>query len=121
MKLDLIAGKCGLASLCLWFTTVSGGDPAFTIYTQNFAVIRETLRLDLKSGNDTVCVSGVTTQAEPDSVILSRPRRQTSRAGAWMSWMISEASAPHHSVDSKAVTLQPNEEKTLTYTAHHTW
>ena len=60
MKRNLIAGKCGLASLCLWFTTrFSGADPAFTIYNQNFAVIRETLPLDLKSGNDTVGFSGV--------------------------------------------------------------
>jgi hypothetical protein len=75
MKLNLFAGKCGrLASLCLWFTTLlSGADPALTIYNQNFAVIRETLPLDLKSGNNTVRFSGVTAQVEPDSVILRDP------------------------------------------------
>lgn len=43
----------------------------------------------------------------------------------WLTWMISEESAPHRPVDSKTieyeVTLQPNEEKVLTYTAHYTW
>jgi len=75
MKLNLFAGRCGrLASLCLWFTAfLSAADPALTIYNQNFAVIRETLPLDLKSGNNTVRFSGVTAQVEPDSVILRDP------------------------------------------------
>lgn len=47
-----------------------GADPALTIYNQNFAVIRETLPLDLKTGNNTVQFSGPTTQLEPDSVVL---------------------------------------------------
>ena len=75
MKLNPFAGRCGrLASLCLWFTALlSGANPALTIYNQNFAVIRETLPLDLKSGNNTVRFSGVTAQVEPDSVILRDP------------------------------------------------
>src|SRR5580700_10325544 len=47
-----------------------GADPALTIYNQNFAVIRETLPLDLKTGNNTVSFDGATAQVEPDSVIL---------------------------------------------------
>jgi hypothetical protein len=43
----------------------------------------------------------------------------------WMTWAITEESAPHRQVDSKTVeyelTLQPNEEKTVTYTARYTW
>jgi len=39
-------------------------------YNQNFAVIRETLPLDLKAGNNTVNFEGATAQVEPDSVIL---------------------------------------------------
>jgi hypothetical protein len=72
MNLNLLAGRCGrLASLCPWFTALlSGADPALTIYNQNFAVVRETLPLDLKVGNNTVRFSGVTAQVEPDSVIL---------------------------------------------------
>jgi hypothetical protein len=50
-----------------------GADPALTIYNQNFAVIRETLPLDLKAGNNTVNFEGATAQAEPDSVILRDP------------------------------------------------
>jgi hypothetical protein len=48
-------------------------DPALTIYNQNFAVIRETLPVDLKAGNNSVNFSGVTARLEPDSVILSDP------------------------------------------------
>jgi hypothetical protein len=63
-----------LAALCTYFTTLAfAADPAITIYNQNFAVIRETLPLDLKSGNNTVRFSGVTAQVEPDSVILRDP------------------------------------------------
>ena len=50
-----------------------GADPALTIYNQNFAVIRETLPLDLKAGNNTVNFDGATAQVEPDSVILRDP------------------------------------------------
>jgi len=47
-----------------------GRRSAITVYNQNFAVIRETLPLDLKAGNNTVEFTGVTAQVEPDSVIL---------------------------------------------------
>jgi hypothetical protein len=47
-----------------------GADPALTIYNQNFAVIRETIPLDLKAGDNKVVFSGATAQVEPDSVIL---------------------------------------------------
>ena len=46
---------CVTSILCACFTALAwGADPALTIYNQNFAVIRETLPLDLKSGNNTV-------------------------------------------------------------------
>ncbi|HVV46061.1 MAG TPA: hypothetical protein VHC72_12690, partial [Bryobacteraceae bacterium] len=48
-------------------------DPALTIYNQNFAVVRETIPLDLKSGNNTVTFDGATSQVEPSSVILRDP------------------------------------------------
>src|SRR5215831_20963428 len=44
--------------------------PALTIYNQKFAVVRQTLPLDLKSGPNHVEVSDVTGHLEPDSVIL---------------------------------------------------
>jgi hypothetical protein len=68
-------GTCGrLAALCACVTALAwGADPALTIYNQNFAVIRETLPLDLKAGNNTVRFSGATAHVEPDSVILRDP------------------------------------------------
>jgi hypothetical protein len=67
-----ITRVCGrVAALCVGFTLLSwGADPALTIYNQNFAVVRESLPLDLKAGNNQVRYSGVTAQVEPDSVIL---------------------------------------------------
>lgn len=47
--------------------------PALTIYNQNFAVVRERLALDLKNGPNSVAFAGVTTQLEPDSVVLRDP------------------------------------------------
>ena len=60
-----------MVTTCVVFTgLVFGADPALTIYNQNFAVIRETLPLDLKAGNNTLRFSGATAQVEPDAVIL---------------------------------------------------
>jgi hypothetical protein len=43
----------------------------------------------------------------------------------WSNWVIAQESAPHRQVDSRTIeyelTLQPDEERTLTYTAHYTW
>jgi len=50
-----------------------GADPALTIYNQNFAVVRETVPLDLKAGVNHVRHTGLTAQAEPASVILRDP------------------------------------------------
>ena len=47
--------------------------PSLTIYNQNFAVVRDTVPLDLKSGVNTVRYTGATAQVEPDSVILRDP------------------------------------------------
>jgi hypothetical protein len=63
-----------LATLYAAFPAMSlGADPALTIYNQSFAVIRETLPLDLKAGDTVVRFSGATAQVEPDSVILRDP------------------------------------------------
>ena len=45
-------------------------DPALTIYNGGYAVVRETLPIELKSGVNQVSFAGVTTQVEADSVIL---------------------------------------------------
>jgi hypothetical protein len=61
-------------ALCLCLVALlPGADPALTIYNQNFAVIRETLQLDLKAGSNTVSFTGATAQVEPNSVILRDP------------------------------------------------
>ena len=46
------------------------GKSSLTIYNQNFAVVRERLALDLKSGVNNVTFSGATMHLEPDSVVL---------------------------------------------------
>jgi len=46
---------------------------ALTIYNQNFAVVRDRIVLDLRQGQNDVQFVGVTTQLEPDSVVLRDP------------------------------------------------
>jgi hypothetical protein len=55
---------------CLLSPALPAAEPALTIYNQNFAVVRDTVPLDLKSGVNEVRFSGATAQLEPDSVIL---------------------------------------------------
>ena len=47
--------------------------PSLTIYNQNFAVVRDTVPLDLKAGVNDVRFSGMTATAETNSVILRDP------------------------------------------------
>jgi len=47
--------------------------PSLTIYNQDFAVVRQEIPLDLKSGENQVNVSDITMHLEPDSVILRDP------------------------------------------------
>jgi hypothetical protein len=47
--------------------------PALTIYNQNFAVVRDTVPLELKAGGNEVTFADTTAQLEPDSVILRDP------------------------------------------------
>lgn len=61
--------------IALLFATAlaASAEPALTIYNQNFAVVRDSVPLDLKSGANPVIYSGATAQVEPDSVILRDP------------------------------------------------
>ena len=52
---------------------VATAQPALTIYNQNFAVVRDTVPLDLQSGVNDVRYPDATAQVEPDSVILRDP------------------------------------------------
>lgn len=47
--------------------------PSVTIYNQNFGVVRESVPLDLKQGENRVRFSDTSAHLEPDSVILSDP------------------------------------------------
>ncbi len=47
--------------------------PAITVYNQNFAVVRDTVSLDLKGGVNAVQFADTTMHLEPDSVILRDP------------------------------------------------
>jgi hypothetical protein len=47
--------------------------PALTIYNQNFAVVRDTVPIDLKQGVNNVRFTETTAHLEPDSVILRDP------------------------------------------------
>lgn len=61
------------AYLCVCCTPAPAADPALTIYNQEFAVVRETVPLDLHAGANTVRFSDATAHLEPDSVILRDP------------------------------------------------
>ncbi len=63
----IIALLAGLAAQTVF------AQPALTIYNQNFAVVRDTVPLDLKAGVNAVRYAGATAQVEPDSVILRDP------------------------------------------------
>ena len=52
---------------------VWGAEPALTIYNRDFAVVRETIPLDLQPGLNDVRTSETTAHLEPDSVILRDP------------------------------------------------
>jgi hypothetical protein len=59
------------ALLLLAAASVSfAADPALTIYNGGYAVVRETLPIDLKSGVNQVSFAGATAKVEADSVIL---------------------------------------------------
>jgi len=70
----LLRSIVSTGALCAGFTLVAAAaDPALTIYNQDFAVVRETLPLDLQAGPNTIRFSGATAHLEPDSVILRDP------------------------------------------------
>ena len=54
-------------------TLAVSAQPSLTIYNQNFAVVRDTVPLDLKAGVNEVRFAGATAHVEPDSVILRDP------------------------------------------------
>ncbi len=67
MKIILTFLSLGAAALPAF------AQPALTIYNQNFAVVRDTVPLDLKAGVNEVRFGNATAHVEPDSVILRDP------------------------------------------------
>ncbi|MFA6287374.1 MAG: DUF4139 domain-containing protein [Opitutaceae bacterium] len=61
------------AALPLLFSSALHAQTALTVYNQNFAVVRETVPLDLKKGVNAVTFDRATTHVEPDSVVLRDP------------------------------------------------
>ena len=62
-----------ILSISAAMTLTALAQPSLTIYNQNFAVVRDSVPLDLKSGANPVRYAGATAQVEPDSVILRDP------------------------------------------------
>ena len=62
---------CFLLSCSSLFAQQS--QPSLTIYNQDFAVVRQDLPLDLKSGENQFNMNDITMHVEPDSVILRDP------------------------------------------------
>jgi hypothetical protein len=86
--------------------------PALTIYNQNFAVVRDTIPLDLKAGVNWVNFSGVTTQVEPDSVVLRDSAGKVSLRILEQSYRADAA--------SQGLLLSMNEGKTLDFIVRDT-
>src|SRR5436305_2034472 len=64
--------------VCLAFAPLLfASQPALTIYNQNFAVVRDTVPVDLKQGVNNVRFTETTAHLEPDSVILRDPTGKT--------------------------------------------
>ena len=51
--------------------------PALTVYNQDFAVVRQSIPLQLKAGSNEVTTNEITAHVEPDSVVLRDPQGKT--------------------------------------------
>jgi hypothetical protein len=69
----MIARFVVILAFCSSLWAQQASQPSLTIYNQDFAVVRQELPLDLKSGENMVNVSDITMHLEPDSVILRDP------------------------------------------------
>src|SRR5258708_11766328 len=69
----MIARFVWLFVLCGSLSAQQSSQPSLTIYSQNCAVVRQQLALDLKSGENRLSVNDITMHLEPDSIILRDP------------------------------------------------
>ena len=98
-----------MALSCILVSAAFSADPALTIYNQQFAVVRETVPPDLKAGVNTIEFTGRTAKLEPESAVLrvlEHSYRADAKTDAW--------------TFEFRVQLQPDEERSITYIAHHT-
>ena len=65
--------SCLIVPCLLCAAADEAASPSLTIYNQNFAVVRQQVPLDLKSGTTSVRLTDITAHLEPDSVILRDP------------------------------------------------
>jgi hypothetical protein len=101
------------ALLLLAAASVSfAADPALTIYNGGYAVVRETLPIDLKAGVNQVSFAGATAKVEADSVILRDVKGKAE-------FQILEQSYRNDPV-SQAMLLSLFEGKTLEFVRHET-
>jgi hypothetical protein len=64
-----------IAAIVFLFAACSAlAEPSLTIYNQDFAVVRDSLNLNLVQGTNEVRVTDITAHLEPDSVILRDPK-----------------------------------------------
>jgi hypothetical protein len=70
---SMISRFACLLVLCGGLFGQQSSQPSLTISNQDFAVVRQDLPLDLKSGENQVHVNDITMHLEPDSVILRDP------------------------------------------------
>ena len=63
----------GFVAACCLLPLTCFSQSALTIYNQNFAVVRDAIRLDLRQGVNELRYNGTTFHLEPDSVVLRDP------------------------------------------------
>ena len=74
-----LCAATGAAVLSTLSTTAFAADTrSLTIYNQDFAVVRETVPLNLTNGENHITFNDITYHVEPDSVILRDPAGKTS-------------------------------------------
>lgn len=69
-----LATACLVSFLGVQLAAQQQDSPSLTVYNQNFAVVRESIPLDLTVGLNHVLFSNITAHVEPDSVVLRDPR-----------------------------------------------
>jgi hypothetical protein len=72
--LKMLGLAAAVGTACAVAPEEASAGPALTIYNQDFAVVREGVRLELRKGTNEVRFADATAHLEPDSVILRDPK-----------------------------------------------